>query len=82
MRFHVYILFSESLDRYYIGFTENLTGRLDRHLRSKKGFTSKAKDWKLLYSEDFKLKREAIERERQIKKWKSRKMIESLISNR
>ena len=82
MRFHVYILFSESLDRYYIGFTENLTGRLDRHLQSKKGFTSKAKDWELLYSEDFKLKSEAIERERQIKKWKSRKMIESLISNR
>ena len=35
-----------------------------------------------MYSEDFNLKKEAIEREHQMKKWKSRIRIERLISNK
>ncbi len=81
MSYHIYILYSENLNRYYIGSTGDLKARLEKHSQSKKGFTSKAKDWKLCYKEQFEFKTEALKRELQLKKWKSRKMLEQLISN-
>ncbi len=45
MTFHTYILYSQSLYRYYIGSTEDIAVRLKEHLWKHKGFTSKAKDW-------------------------------------
>ena len=74
-----YILYSKSLDRYYIGHCQNLQERLDRHLTNHKGFTAKAKDWIVVYTEDFDQKTEAYARERQVKGWKSRQAIEELI---
>ena len=53
MPFHLYILYSEKLDRYYIGATGNLHKRLEKHIQSSSGFTSKAQDWKLVYSEEY-----------------------------
>jgi putative endonuclease len=76
----VYILFSSSLNKYYIGSTKNLTDRLNKHLSNHSGFTGKAKDWNIVYTEIFLTEKEARQRELQIKKWKSRKMIEKLIS--
>ncbi len=79
MQYYMYILYSSKLDKYYVGSTNNIEDRLERHLLSKKGFTSKADDWQLKYSEVFNTRKEALSRERQIKKWKSRKIIETLI---
>ena len=79
MEFFTYILFSGKLNRYYIGATQNIEQRLTKHLQSKSGFTSRAKDWKVVYFEKHKTKSEAMNRERQIKKWKSRVKIEELI---
>ncbi|MUP46594.1 GIY-YIG nuclease family protein [Gramella sp. BOM4] len=80
MEFFVYILYSENIDRYYTGCSENIESRLIKHLQNHKGFTSKAKDWKLVYSQKFPTKELALVREKEIKNWKSRKMIEKLIS--
>ena len=78
--FHTYILFSSSLNKYYIGYCgRDIQQRLKDHFSNHKGFTSKAKDWKIVHLESFKSKKEAMHRERQIKKWKSRKMIEKLV---
>ena len=75
--FQVYILFSETLNKFYIGHSgESLDELLRKHLSEHKGFTSKAKDWKIVYSEKFKNKSEAYRRELQIKSWKSRMKIE------
>ena len=80
--FQVYILFSETLNKFYIGHSgESLVGRLRKHLSEHKGFTSKAKDWKIVYSEKFKNKSEAYRRELQIKSWKSRIKIEEMLRN-
>jgi putative endonuclease len=78
MSFYIYILFSSSLNRYYIGSTNDVEERLKKHLSSNKGFTSKAKDWEVKYTESFETRSEALQREMQIKKWKSRIMIEKL----
>jgi putative endonuclease len=79
MDFYLYILFSKSLNRFYIGHTNDLTGRLRRHNSAHKGFTDKATDWKIVYSEVFTSKSLAYRREIQIKNWKNRERIEQLI---
>ena len=79
--FTVYILFSEKLNKYYIGFTGDLASRVARHNQGGKSFTGKANDWKLKYTETFNTKEAAMYREKQIKNWKSRKMIEKLIQS-
>ena len=79
MKYWVYILYSGHLDKYYVGSAQDIEGRLQRHLTNHKCFTSHAKDWVLKYQESFGTKSEAVKREFQIKKWKSREMIERLI---
>jgi putative endonuclease len=50
----VYILYSCEADKYYIGSTtDKVSERLRRHLSNHGGFTSRAKDWTLVYSEIF-----------------------------
>ena len=77
--YYVYLLYSESLNRYYIGFSRDLIGRLARHNRSTKGYTSVGKPWAIVYYESFELKKEALKREKQLKGWKNINRIEDLI---
>ncbi len=75
-----YILYSAELDRYYIGHTDQtLEQRILKHLTNHVGFTSRTKDWNLVFQREFESKQEAYAYERQIKKWKSRRAIEKLI---
>jgi putative endonuclease len=76
----VYILHSESLSRFYIGSTaQSPEERLQKHLTNHSGFTAKAKDWVIVYREEFETISEARNRELSIKKWKSKVLIENLI---
>ena len=74
-----YILYSKTLDKYYIGSTEGtMEARLKKHLSNHKGYTGKAKDWILVYYEEYSDKQDSLRREKQIKSWKSRRQIEIL----
>ncbi|HEY6502939.1 MAG TPA: GIY-YIG nuclease family protein [Chitinophagaceae bacterium] len=75
----VYILYSVSLDLYYIGCSENPQERLKKHLARHKGFTAKAKDWEICYTECYSGKAGALKREKQLKGWKNRERILQLI---
>jgi putative endonuclease len=77
--YFVYILYSSSLDLYYIGFSENPISRLIKHLSRHKGFTSQARDWQIVYREVFQEKAQALKREKQLKAWKSKVRIRQLI---
>ena len=79
MNFIVYILFSESKNKFYIGFTSNLEDRLIRHNQKSKGFTGSTNDWKIVYTENYEMKELARKRELQIKSWKSRIKILELL---
>ena len=79
--YHTYILFSEFADKYYIGQTSNIQERLQKHNSKNKGFTNQADDWVIVYRKSFDTRAEALSHEKQIKKWKSRKMIRNLIEN-
>ncbi len=76
--FFAYILYSRSIDRYYIGHTSNLEIRLQNHLFGSTRFTSQTNDWELIYSEEYATKGEAMKREAHIKKMKSRMFIMEL----
>ena len=80
MPFLVYILYSSPLDEYYVGHSGDIDDRVFRHTNSGSRSTKKATDWKLMYTEVFQSKAAAYQREREIKKKKSRKYIEWLIS--
>ena len=81
MEYFVYIIFSKIKNRFYIGSTSALKERLIRHNQNSKGFTGKVSDWEIMYSEPYDSKSKALLGELQIKKWKSRKMIEKLIAD-
>jgi putative endonuclease len=77
--FYTYIIYSNTLNKYYVGSCQNIEQRLQDHLNSRSKFTKVAKDWELKYFETFSTRSEAYQREMQIKKMKSRKYIETLI---
>ncbi len=79
MHFTTYILYSKGGDKYYIGFTaDDMNERLRKHNTNHKGFTGKYKDWIIVHFEVFEDKPTAMNREKEIKSWKSRVMIEKL----
>ena len=78
----MYILYSKTIDSYYIGSTcDELSERLGKHNSNHKGFTGRANDWNVVFFEKYDAKSDALKREMQLKKWKNRKRIESLIKN-
>ncbi|MGM0620933.1 MAG: GIY-YIG nuclease family protein [Bacteroidota bacterium] len=79
MNYFTYILFSEKLRRYYIGSSQNITKRLERHNAGATRSTKAGRPWKIVYFEECNTKAEAIKREYYIKRMKSRDFINSLI---
>lgn len=77
--FYIYIIFSQSLDIYYKGFTSDIEVRLAYHNSGKSLYTSRANDWNLVYFAEFKTKKEALIEEKRLKKL-NRASIENLIS--
>ncbi|SMD45033.1 putative endonuclease [Aquiflexum balticum DSM 16537] len=78
--FCVYILYSKSIDRFYIGYTENMESRLDQHNKNvfKGSFTDRAEDWELYHLIPDLSENIAKLIEKHIKKNKSRTYLENL----
>ena len=75
-----YILFSKTINRFYIGSTEQeMEERLKKHLTNHSGFTGRAKDWEVVHTQRFETKSEAYALERRLKALKSRKTLEKYI---
>jgi putative endonuclease len=78
-----YILYSPLKNKFYIGYTgESLVERLRKHNTNHNGFTGGAGDWVIVFSELHLDKKSAYRREREVKGWKSRIMIEKLIAEK
>ena len=79
--FYVYILAGEKNGTLYVGITSNLIKRIYEHKNNiVKGFTEKYKVHKLVYYEECSDIYEAIQREKQVKRWYRKWKIE-LIEN-
>jgi putative endonuclease len=78
--FYLYILRNKVTDKFYIGSTENLEARLERHNSGYvKSTKSGSPNWEIVYTESFESRSLAQSREYEVKKKKSRKYIEYLI---
>ncbi|MFT3935201.1 MAG: GIY-YIG nuclease family protein [Chitinophagaceae bacterium] len=77
---YTYIIYSEKLDKYYVGACIDMERRLYEHNIGHSTFTSTGIPWTLKYKEYFNSLPEAKKREMYIKRMKSRKYIESLIA--
>jgi putative endonuclease len=76
----MYILKSEIDSSFYTGQCQNIQERVNRH---NKGYTKSTKTkvpWQLVYYESYRARSEALKREIQIKKGKSRQYIDKIIS--
>ena len=80
MKYYVYIIESQKDKSFYIGYTQGLAKRIADHNGGRGKYSSKKIPWELKYSEEFNTKKEAITRERVMKKWKSKKYIDRFIS--
>ena len=81
MNYFVYILKNKKKTKLttYVGYTNNLKKRLDLHNSGKGAKFTRGRSWKVVYSEKFSTKKEAMSREYYIKKDKKlRNYIRSL----
>ena len=76
----IYILKSEFHNRYYIGHTEDLDNRLERHNKGYVKSTKPYRPWTIVHIENFKTKKEAYKREMQIKSYKKGNAFLKLIN--
>ncbi len=79
-KFYTYIIQSKQNGRYYIGFSVDLEKRVEKHNAGGTASTRPYRPWELVYFEEFETKTEALKREKEIKKKKSRNYIEKIIS--
>ena len=79
MKYFVYIIESLKDGTYYVGSTQNLTERMDRHNQGRSVYTKSKKPWKLVFSEGHLDRSRAIIREKEIKSRKSKSYIEALV---
>ena len=70
MTYFVYLIgnYKRSKLTTYVGFTNNLSKRINLHNNNKGAKFTKGRNWKLMYYEKFHKKKEAILRESYIKK--------------
>ncbi len=70
MKFFTYIIACKAKNKLttYVGYTNNINKRIRLHNEGKGAKFTKGRKWKLIYSEKFKTKKEALSREYFIKK--------------
>ena len=62
--FPVYIIYSSTLDKYYVGYTIGIEKRLVEHNNGISSFTSSAIDWELKWAKEFESREEAMKEEK------------------
>ena len=76
----IYILYSIEFDRHYVGQTQDLHARLDRHNKGYVKSTKKYKHWNLKWSMQVGSRSKSMKIESKIKAWKSAEMLNRLIN--
>ncbi|MHA1264648.1 MAG: GIY-YIG nuclease family protein [Candidatus Helarchaeota archaeon] len=75
-RFYVYILRCKKDNSFYTGYTNNLERRVQQHNRGVGSrYTRSRRPVKLEYYEEYKTRREAMQRERVLKRFSRKKKM-------
>lgn len=80
MAYYIYILESEKEGTYYIGSSQDPEKRLEKHNLPHQGYTGRKQPWKLVYTEFYNTKSEALSREKFLKRQKSSAFLSDLIN--
>jgi putative endonuclease len=67
MSYYLYLLYSHSINKYYLGQTNNLNSRLHRHNLGECRSTKYGRPWSLVYFEIYHSRSEVLFRERYLK---------------
>jgi putative endonuclease len=78
--FYTYVLQSDINGNLYKGSTENLDARIVQHNNGLVNYTSKYRPWKLVYSEQFNSRAEAMAREKFFKSGKGREWLKQKLA--
>ncbi len=78
--YSVYILQSSKDNKYYIGQTNNLSQRIERHNAGMVLSTKSRRPLKLIYSEDFVTRSQAVSREKELKSFKGGDKFKKLLA--
>ena len=80
---YLYIIYSKTIDKYYVGETPDVENRITQHNNHhfKTSYTKAADDWTVLLKYQCQNKKEALFLEKYTKRMKSRKFIEKIIKN-
>jgi putative endonuclease len=77
--YFVYVLWSEKLQKRYVGHTQNIESRLIEHNSGKVHFTRAGVPWKIIYTEEYSSRSEAMKREKFLKSGRGRKLLDEII---
>ena len=82
--YSVYAIFNSKHNKIYIGQSQNLDNRLKLHQQKifKNSYTARfSGDWRLMYRENCGTRKEAMDRERQLKSYQGRMFIKKTLEN-
>ena len=79
--YYVYILYSKGLNKYYVGYTEDIKKRIKQHNHKLVPFTSKGVPWTCPFCEIFLIKKDAIREEKFLKSGKGRERRKYLLKS-
>jgi putative endonuclease len=79
MKYFVYIIESLKDGSYYVGSTQDLNERMERHNQGRSTYTKPKRPWDLVYTEEHPNRSSAIKREKEVKSKKSKEFIEQLL---
>jgi putative endonuclease len=76
MPVYVYILYSQAFGKYYIGQTNNINDRLNRHNNGYEKATSPYTPWKLVWFTETSNRKEAMQLEKKLKNLSQNRIIQ------
>jgi putative endonuclease len=78
--FFVYVLYSTSANKFYVGYTSNLESRLLSHNElGTKDWTKRYRPWELVYTESYQTKSTTLKREKELKTGVGREFIQKML---
>ena len=79
---YVYIIHSTSLDKYYKGYSLNPESRVCQHNNNESRYTRNKGPWVLVYKQSYTNKKDALIREKVLKKYSKKQILELLGSSK
>ena len=80
--YYVYVIENDQDQSWYIGFTSNFENRIKEHNAGKSPYTSKKQGkWKIIYTECYLSKKDALGREEFLKSGSGRRFLKNQLKN-